>query len=314
MERIGLLAGVGHLPVECTRAALAQGYEVYAVGLLDDVDPELRDCATGYADINVAKLGKIIDFLKSNGVTKVTAIGKVSKELLMSGHHALPDFRMVRLLLSLRDHKDDTLMLKFADELKKDGMELADQTLLLRGLMPPVSVLTKRTPSANERNDMQFGFRMAKELGRLDVGQTVVVKGQAVMTLEAIEGTDACIRRGGELARGELHCGGRVGQDAGEGAGDAVRREAVQEDRARGVEERGVEFPLAVVDAEHGADGPPEVEHLVERGAVEALGVDLHVPADLAGERAQALQPEAGGIGIVALKEENGVHGELLGF
>ena len=202
MERIGLLAGVGHLPVECTRAALAQGYEVYAVGLLDDVDPELRDCATGYADINVAKLGKIIDFLKSNGVTKVTAIGKVSKELLMSGHHALPDFRMVRLLLSLRDHKDDTLMLKFADELKKDGMELADQTLLLRGLMPPVSVLTKRTPSANERNDMQFGFRMAKELGRLDVGQTVVVKGQAVMALEAIEGTDACIRRGGELARG----------------------------------------------------------------------------------------------------------------
>ena len=202
MDKIGLLAGVGHLPVECTRAAIEMGCEVYAVGLLDDVDPELKNVATGYADINVAKLGRIIDFLKSHDVKKVTAIGKVSKELLMNGHHELPDWRMIKVLFSLRDHKDDTIMLKFVDELKKDGMELADQTILLRGLMPDRSVLTKRKPSDNERRDMEFGFRMAKELGRLDVGQTVVVKGQAVMALEAIEGTDACIRRGGELAHG----------------------------------------------------------------------------------------------------------------
>ncbi len=202
MERVGLLAGIGHLPVECAQAARALGYEVYAVALLDDVDPELRENVAGYAEINVAKLGKILDYLKQNQVRKVTAIGKVSKELLMNGRHELPDWRMVKLLLSLVDHKDDTLMLSFVKELDKEGIELVDQTLLIRALMPPPGVLTRRAPSENERRDMEFGFRMAKELGRLDIGQTVVVKGQAVMALEAIEGTDACILRGGELARG----------------------------------------------------------------------------------------------------------------
>ena len=202
MEKIGLLAGVGHLPVECAKAARANGYEVYAVGLLSGVDPELPAAVTAYADINVAKLGRIIDFLKKHGVTKVTAIGKVTKELLMSGRYELPDWRMVKLLLSLPDHKDDTLMLTFAATLKKDGIELVDQTLFIRPLMPATGTLTRRAPSENERRDMAFGFRMAKEIGRLDVGQTAVVKGMAVMALEAIEGTDACILRGGKLARG----------------------------------------------------------------------------------------------------------------
>ena len=202
MEKIGLLAGVGHLPVECARAAQAMGYEVYAVGLLSGVDPELPAAVTEYADINVAKLGRIIDYLKKHGVTKVTAIGKVSKELLMNGRHELPDWRMVKLLLSLPDHKDDTLMLTFVAALQKEGIELVDQTLLIRPLMPAAGTLTRRAPSENERRDMAFGFRMAKEIGRLDVGQTAVVKGMAVMALEAIEGTDACIRRGGKLARG----------------------------------------------------------------------------------------------------------------
>lgn len=202
MEKIGLLAGVGHLPVECAKAARANGYEVYAVGLLSGVDSELPAAVTAYEDINVAKLGRIIDYLKKHGVTKVTAIGKVSKELLMNGRHELPDWRMVKLLLSLPDHKDDTLMLTFAAALKKEGMELVDQTLLIRPLMPAAGTLTRRTPSENERRDMAFGFQMAKEIGRLDVGQTAVVKGMAVMALEAIEGTDACILRGGKLARG----------------------------------------------------------------------------------------------------------------
>ena len=120
----------------------------------------------------------------------------------MNGRHELPDWRMVKLLLSLPDHKDDTLMLKFVAELKKEGIELIDQTLLIRPLMPSPGTLTRRAPSENERRDMEFGFRMAKEIGRLDVGQTAVVKGMAVMALEAIEGTDACIKRGGKLARG----------------------------------------------------------------------------------------------------------------
>ena len=196
MEKIGLLAGVGRLPVECARAAKAMGYEVYAVGLIPGVEPELKECVADYTDISVAHLQAIIDYLKSKGVTKVT------KELLYSGQHAAPDMRMLGLMFSLPDRKDDTLMLAFVRELAKDGLEAFDQTALIRSLMPKPGVLTKRQPTEQELQDMEFGMRMAREIGRLDVGQTVVVKQQAVMALEAIEGTDACIRRGGELARG----------------------------------------------------------------------------------------------------------------
>ena len=202
MEKIGLLAGVGRLPVECAKAATALGLEVYAVGLLPEVDPELKDVVTDYQAINVAKLGDILAYLKMNGITKVTLLGKVTKELLMSGNHAAPDPMMMQLLGTLPDHKDDTLMKAFVGALAFVGLEAYDQTALLKMLMPQAGTLTKREPSEEEKKDMQFGFETAKELGRLDIGQTVVVKDLAVMALEAIEGTDACIARGGELARG----------------------------------------------------------------------------------------------------------------
>ena len=109
---------------------------------------------------------------------------------------------MMKLIMELPDRKDDTIMMMFVRELAKAGIQAFDQTALIRRLMPHRGVITKREPTAEERKDMEFGFRMAKEIGRLDVGQTAVVKNMAVMALEAIEGTDACIHRGGELARG----------------------------------------------------------------------------------------------------------------
>jgi DUF1009 family protein len=109
---------------------------------------------------------------------------------------------MLSLIFTLPDRKDDTLMLAFIKELAKDNLEAFDQTALIKSLMPQVGVLTKRQPTEEELKDMRFGMEMAREIGRLDVGQTAVVKQLGVMALEAIEGTDACIRRGGELARG----------------------------------------------------------------------------------------------------------------
>lgn len=202
MERVGLLAGAGHLPVEFARAARAAGDEVYAVALLPETDERLAaECAV-CRYINIAKLGGILKFLKQHDIKKVTMLGKVTKELLLSGKHELPDFKMVTFLAGLPNRKDDTIMLGFVRELAKAGIETLDQTALIRLLMPETGCLTRRRPTADEEKDMAFGFRMAKELGRLDVGQTVVVKGLAVMALEAIEGTDACIARGGGLARG----------------------------------------------------------------------------------------------------------------
>lgn len=202
MEKIGLLAGAGHLPVECAMAAKTLGYEVYAVGLIPGVDEELKECTAGYKDISIAQLQAIIDYLKENDVKKVTMIGKVTKEILYSGQHVQPDLRMLSLIFTLPDRKDDTLMLSFVAELAKDGLEVLDQTALIKPLMPQKGVLTQRQPTEDELKDMQFGMEMAREIGRLDVGQTAVVKQLGVMALEAIEGTDACIRRGGELARG----------------------------------------------------------------------------------------------------------------
>ncbi len=202
VKSIGLLSGVGRLPVEVAKAARGMGIEVYAVGLVNGVEEDLQSVANDYKAINVAQLGSIIDYLKSHGVENVVMIGKVTKELLFSGDHAMPDARMIALLASLKDRSDDTMMLAFVAELAKEGIKTFDQTMLLKILMPAPGVLTKRQPTECEKADMEFGFRMAKALGGMDIGQTVVVKDKAVMALEAIEGTDACILRGGKLARG----------------------------------------------------------------------------------------------------------------
>jgi DUF1009 family protein len=201
MEKIGILAGVGKLPVECARAAQQLGYEVYAVGLLADSDPQIAEFATDYKSISVAQLDAILNYLKEKEVARVTMIGKVTKELLFSGN-LQPDARMLQLIMSLPDRNDDTIMLAFVRELAMNGIQAFDQTALIKKLIPSRGTITNREPSEIEKSDMEFGFFVAKELGRLDIGQTVVIKNRAIMALEAIEGTDACILRGGKLANG----------------------------------------------------------------------------------------------------------------
>lgn len=201
MEKLGILAGAGKLPVECARAAKQLGYEVYAVGLLADSDPAIAQFAKDYQFISVAQLDAVLNYLKGNQVQEVTMIGKVTKELLFNGA-VVPDAHMLQLIMSLPDRKDDTIMMAFVRELAKAGIQAFDQTKLIRKLMPRRGTITNREPTEQERQDMEFGFRISKELGRLDIGQTVVVKSRAVMALEAIEGTDACIERGGILAHG----------------------------------------------------------------------------------------------------------------
>ena len=168
MENVGLLAGVGRLPVEVAKAARAKGYAVCCVKLLPQCDEELDTCTAACEAISIAKLDKIFKFLKKHEVKSVTMIGKVTKELLFA-KKVLPDFRMMKVLMSLPDRKDDTIMLAFVRELKKEGMEVFDQTALLHTLMPHHGTLTKREPTEAERRDMEYGFRVAKELGRLDI-------------------------------------------------------------------------------------------------------------------------------------------------
>ena len=205
METLGLLAGIGHLPVDVAQSAKKLGYKVVAIAVVADTDPELPENADVFYTINVGKVGKILQTLKQHDVRNVTMIGKVTKEVLYKNGVMIPDLTTIRVLASLPDRKDDTIdtiMNAIVKLIEDKGMHVMDQTVLIQPLLPEPGVLTKRKPTEQEWEDMRFGFRMAKELGRLDIGQTVVVKNRAVMALEAIEGTDACILRGGFLGKG----------------------------------------------------------------------------------------------------------------
>ena len=202
MENVGLLAGIGTLPGEFLDAAHLQGYRVICISVIPGTDPELKEKADVYYEISAFKLNKIIKTLVKENVKEVTLLGKVTKEWLYKDH-VMPDLRAIKLLNHLRkqNFKDDTITLAIVDELKKDGISVLDQTKYLKPLMPGPQVFTKKQPTKDQWEDIKFGFDAAKTIGAMDLGQTVVVKGRAVMAVEAIEGTDACIKRGGLLAR-----------------------------------------------------------------------------------------------------------------
>ena len=196
-QKIGLLAGVGFLPVDFARAAQGMGFHITAVALVSGVEPALKEHVDEYYEISAGKLDKIIKTLKKENVTTITMLGKVTKEVLYKGFGL--DFRALKLLFSLPNRNDDTIMTAIVNELLKEGITTMDQTQMISILMPDSGQLSKRIPTAEEEKDIEYGYKMALEIGRLDIGQTVVVKNQAIMAVEAIEGTDACIKRGGLL-------------------------------------------------------------------------------------------------------------------
>ncbi|MDL2280588.1 UDP-2,3-diacylglucosamine diphosphatase LpxI [Selenomonadales bacterium OttesenSCG-928-I06] len=203
MNKIGLVAGVGRLPVEFARAASGMGFVVVAIAVVDGVDAELENTCDTYYRVNPGELDKLITLLKEENIKQITMIGKVTKELLFAGTEVL-DVRMQMMLKNLENFNDDAIMLGILKELAIEGITVLDQTELIKRLLVRPGILTKRQPSEKEMEDIKYGFDMAKEIGRLDIGQTVVVKDKAIMAVEAIEGTDECIKRGGILGRGGI--------------------------------------------------------------------------------------------------------------
>jgi DUF1009 family protein len=201
IKTLGVLAGVGHLPVDVVLGAKKEGYRTVAVALVPGTHEDLPSVADAFYSINIGKVGKIFSTLKKEKVDEVTLIGKVTKEILYSGGILVPDWQALKILISLPDRHDDTIMNALVGKLEEMDIHVMDQTLFLKDIMPAEGVLSKRKPTAEEWEDMKYGFRMAKKIGGLDIGQTVVVKNKAIMAVEAIEGTDACILRGGKLGR-----------------------------------------------------------------------------------------------------------------
>ena len=171
--------------------------QVIAVAHEGETLPELADLVNGIFWVKVGQLGKIIAVFKEQGIHDVLMAGGIKKTRLFKG--GMPDLRGAALLAKMLYKKDDSILRAVAAELESEGITVRESTLLLDNLLAAPGVLTRRKPSRDERLDIQYGWQLAKEIGRLDIGQTVVVKDQAVLAVEAIEGTDEAIRRGGAL-------------------------------------------------------------------------------------------------------------------
>jgi hypothetical protein len=206
-EPVGLVAGAGRFPFSFAEKARQVGLRVACVGLTNSADPALADLVWRFRWAGPAQLGKMIRFFHRHGTYRLVMAGKVQKaDLLYRPWRWLalrPDWRGFRAWYFRRcsDQKDDTLLLAFIDEFARDNMIFASALDLCPELLVKPGVLTRRGPTAAEYADITFGWEMAKEMGRLDVGQSVAVKDKAVLAVEAIEGTDRAILRAGELCR-----------------------------------------------------------------------------------------------------------------
>jgi len=201
-KMIGLIAGAGEMPFMWARAARDKGAEVIAVAIAEEARKGLDGIVSQLHCFSVGQVGKIIKTFKDEGIKELVFIGKVNKSLIFKDIKF--DLRAITLMARLKDRKDDTIMLAIVDELKKEGIDVIEQTIFLEEMMPGPGILSKRKPTREEMADIEFGMEMAKGIAALDIGQTVVVKEKAVMAVEAIEGTDEAIRRGGALGRGDF--------------------------------------------------------------------------------------------------------------
>jgi hypothetical protein len=265
-ERWALLAGNGRFPFLVLEAARSRGIEMVVIALQEEAFPELEKNAARIHWVSLGQLGKALDLLKQERVSKAVMAGQVKHNKIFSSIQ--PDWRMAKLLLSLATKNTDSLIGGVAKLLNEEGIELVDSTTFLKPLLPEPGVLTRRAPSAEELADIAYGRMIARTIAGLDLGQTVVVRDRACAAIEAMEGTDETIERAARIAGGQ--------------------RLAVIKVSKPGQDMR---FDVPVV-------GPPTVA-VMQRSGATALAIDAH--RTLVMERAQMIAAaDAAGIAIQA--------------
>jgi UDP-2,3-diacylglucosamine hydrolase len=197
--RYGLIAGNGKFPFMVLEGARRAGADFSVVAIREETDEEIERIAERVQWVGIGQLGKMIRYFKSEGVEKAIMAGQVKHIQIFS--RAVPDARMLKLLLKLPRRNTDSLIGAVADELNSEGIELIDSTHFLQDYLPQTGTLSDREPQDRERDDIQYALEIAHEVAGLDLGQTIVVRGKACVAIEAMEGTDATIRRAGELTR-----------------------------------------------------------------------------------------------------------------
>ena len=265
-ERIGLIAGNGRFPIIFAENAKRLGYAVSAVAHIGETAPELEQYVERIHWIKVGQFNKLIQALKEDGVRQAVMLGGIKKTHVFTT--VRPDLRALALFSRLKQWKDDAILREVATELEGEGIQIRESTFGLLGILVEEGSLTERSPSKKEWEDIRYGWEVAQDIGRLDIGQCVVVKDRVVVAVEAVEGTDEAIRRGGLLA--------------GEGA-VVVKRSKPQQD---------LRFDLPAV-------GPATVEAMASvKATVLALEADRSVLLD----RDETLRKaERAGIAIVGL-------------
>lgn len=198
--RIGLIAGSGQFPIIFSRRARAEGFKIYAVAYHKETDPQLSDFVDEIEWIHLGQIKRLLNFFKKNGIGETVMLGSITKTRMFSD--VRPDMKTIALIAKMRHTHDDGLLRAFAGLLEDEGIRVKPSTFLLPGLLAQEGCWTKRKPRRSESSDIDLGWKLAKEIGRLDIGQCVVVGGGSVLAVEAIDGTDATIRRGGKLGNG----------------------------------------------------------------------------------------------------------------
>lgn len=199
-KRIGLIAGGGQFPIIFSDAARADGFEVYAVAYFNETDSVLEEHVNGIKWIHLGQVKRLLNFFKHHQIDETVMMGTIKKTRMFTD--IKPDSKVISLVARMRSMHDDGLLRAFARLLEDEGIRVRSSTFLLPGLLAREGCWTKRKPSRSENEDIKLGWQLAKEIGRLDIGQCVVVGGGTVLAVEAIEGTDATILRGGKLGNG----------------------------------------------------------------------------------------------------------------
>jgi DUF1009 family protein len=199
-SKYGLIAGNGKFPFLVLEAARTQGIEMVVAAIKEETFPEIEKHAGTVHWMSLGQLGKLIKTFKSEGVSHAIMAGQVKHKQIFSS--IVPDLKMIQLLASLATKNTDSLIGAVARVLETEGIQLVESTAFLKPLLPEPGILTTRRPSDEEKRDLDYGYELARALGRLDVGQTVVVTDRACVAVEAMEGTDAVMERAAILVNG----------------------------------------------------------------------------------------------------------------
>jgi len=198
---IGLIAGSGQFPFVFARAARDKGYAVFAVAHHNETEQSLAQYVDDIKWVRLGQLKKIIKFFDSRGVRQAVMAGAIKKTRIFKD--VRPDLKAIGILAGIKNTHDDRILRAFAAALEKEGIQIKASTFLLPDLLAKEGCWTRRKPTRAENEDIRVGWELAKAIGRLDIGQCVVVAGGTILAVEAIDGTDATIKRGGALAGGD---------------------------------------------------------------------------------------------------------------